>query len=129
MTPTGNLEAGAGDLVAVAWEVHFQGAPLISNLRSVAEQYRSDGQPVEDLVRRSEAAAQLAAVTAERDEALALVNYAEDISKQITTENARLREALEKIADIAKRNHGRQNEKMADIEPIARAALSQEALK
>ncbi len=32
--------------------------------------------------------------------------------------------ALERIAGIAKRNYGRQNEKMADIEPIALAALS-----
>jgi hypothetical protein len=32
--------------------------------------------------------------------------------------------ALGKIADIARRNFGRQAEKLADIEPIARAALA-----
>lgn len=32
--------------------------------------------------------------------------------------------ALKRIADIAHHNHGRQDEKMADIEPIARAAVS-----
>lgn len=52
------------DLVAVAWEVQFQGSPLLSNIKDVAEQYRSDGHPVEDLVRRSDAVSKLAEVTA-----------------------------------------------------------------
>lgn len=34
------------------------------------------------------------------------------------------REALEQIADIAHRNYGRQNKKLADIEPIALRALN-----
>lgn len=36
---------------------------------------------------------------------------------------AALEEALRQLADIAERNYGRQNEKLSDIAPIARAAL------
>lgn len=61
-TPVDGLEV-------VAWEVQFQGSPLISNLSAVAEQYREDGKPVEELVRLSQASSVIAGLTAERDEA------------------------------------------------------------
>jgi Lar family restriction alleviation protein len=56
-----------GDMPTVAWEVLCQGGHLISNIEAVAHQYRDDGNTVEELVRRSEAAAHIQAVEAERD--------------------------------------------------------------
>ena len=47
---------------------------------------------------------------------------AENETQQITINE--LVEALEKIHNIVNHYYGRQNEKLADIEPIARTALS-----
>lgn len=120
-TPTDNLEAGAGDLAE----------RLLKQATYLEAAYGWTG----DI---EEAAAQLASVTAERDEALALVNYAEDISKQITAENVRLREALERatadLRDIASNCTGRVDAGglpalVAKCGLDAIAALSQEAPK
>lgn len=48
--------------------------------------------------------------------------------KALEEENRRLREAMRTIATIHERNYGRQYEKLADIGPIARAALQKEPL-
>lgn len=146
MTPTDNLEAGAGDLVA-EWGYANTVGNLIAQLRTLPPEMpihgafhadykggrqafirgltlsreRVNGRKIETGNENvpysavmwsapeqdpTEAAAQLAAVTAERDAALALVNYAEDISKQLdaraTAAEAQLkaaREALDAIAD------------------------------
>ena len=50
------------------------------------------------------------------------VNLRDKLSS-VEAERDRLRAALEKIEQCAKVNLGRQTEKLADIEPIARAAL------
>jgi hypothetical protein len=50
-----------------------------------------------------------------------------DCREAITTLESQLRqarEALERIADIAKRNLGHQTEKLYDIEPLARKTLT-----
>lgn len=121
LTGADNLEAGAGDLVE----------RLLKQATYLEAAYGWTG----DI---EEAAAQLASVTAERDEALALVNYAEDISKQITAENVRLREALERatadLRDIASNCTGRVDAGglpalVAKCGLDAIAALSQEAPK
>ena len=63
------------------------------------------------------------ALTAHADTRV-LLREMEESNAALRAENEQMRKALVTIERIARVNFGRQAEKLADIEPIARAALS-----
>ena len=99
--------------------VHAWGADASNALYEAAALISSQKQEIDSLTNRN-AVLDADGIAARKG---AANNYARASAAESRVQS--LEEALRKIADISHRNFGRQSEKLADIEPIARAALKE----